>query len=326
MIVYTPAKPADSIPVIDIADSYSPDIAKRRAVAWDIHKACRDTGFFYISGHGVPDDLIADQLEFARRFFDLPQAAKDRVHLRNSDCMRGYEPMMTQTLDAGSPADLKESFMLGDDPKPDHPFVLKKVPRFGPNQWPDDLPGFREQMTTYSNHIVRLGRHLMACLALSLDLPEDFFTAGVETPMYSVRLLHYPPQPETSAFNQLGAGAHTDWGGITLLLQDAVGGLEVQNAQGEWIRATPVPGTFVVNLGDMIQRWTNDLYHSNSHRVLNNVSGRERYSVATFFNPEYFYRVECLPTCRPTDGPPKYAPCTVGEHIDEMFRLTYAAA
>lgn len=325
MIIYTPARSADSIPLIDMIGSFSPDLAERKKVAWKIHKACRDTGFFYVTNHGVPDALIEGQLEFARRFFALPQAAKDALSLANSDCMHGYEPMMAQTLDQGSPADLKESFMIGADPGPNHPFTLQKVPQYGPNQWPTDLAGFQEQMTEYSRHVVDLGRHLMACLALSLDLDESFFEAGLGTPMYTVRLLHYPPHPEKSAFNQLGAGAHTDWGAITMLLQDDVGGLEVQNAQGEWIRAAPIPGTFVINLGDMIRRWTNDLYHSNSHRVLNNVAGRDRYSVATFFNPEYFYRVECLPTCRPAAGKPNYEPCTVGEHIDEMFRLTYAA-
>jgi isopenicillin N synthase-like dioxygenase len=326
MIIYTPAKPAQSIPVIDLTDSFSPDLDKRKAVAWEIHKACRDTGFFYVKNHGIPEKLVAGQLAHARQFFALPQDAKAALGLENSDCMHGYEPMMAQTLDQGSPADLKESFMIGADPGPDHPFTLRKVPQYGPNQWPDGLPGFQGQMTEYSDCIVRLGRHLMSLIALSLELDEGFFVAGLGTPMYTVRILHYPPHPANAAFNQLGAGAHTDWGAITMLLQDDVGGLEVQNAQGDWIRATPIPGTLIINLGDMIRRWTNDLYHSNSHRVLNNDGGRDRYSVAAFFNPEYFYRVECLPTCRPSTGAPKYEPCTVGEHIDEMFRLTYQAA
>jgi len=138
-----------------------------------------------------------------------------------------------------------------------------------------------------------------------------------------VRLLHYPPHPADAAFNQLGAGAHTDWGSITMLLQDDCGGLEVQHVSGEWIRATPIPGTLIVNLGDMVRRWTNDIYYSTMHRALNNVSGVDRYSVASFFNPNYLYRVECVPTCRPEVGEPLYPPCTVGEHIKEMFEKTY---
>ncbi|MDB5395661.1 MAG: penicillin synthase [Rhodospirillales bacterium] len=326
MIIYTPPKPADSIPLINLADSFSPDLEKRKAVAWEIHKACRDIGFFYVENHGVPDALLVGQFDFVRRFFALPMETKEAVGLKDSAWLRGYEAMKRQTLDLGSPPDLKESYMLSSEPAEGEASTEQARRHQGENPWPDGLPGFKDQMLAYTDHIVKLGKHLMACLALSLDLDEDFFAAGLQDPSHTVRLLHYPPHPENAEFNQLGAGAHTDWGAITMLLQDRVGGLEVQNAQGEWIRADPIPGTFIINLGDMIRRWTNDLYHSNRHRVLNNASGLDRYSVATFFNPNYFYRVECLPTCRPATGEPIYAPCTVGEHTDEMYRLTYGIA
>jgi isopenicillin N synthase-like dioxygenase len=178
-------------------------------------------------------------------------------------------------------------------------------------------------MLDYAIYMEELGRHLFSCPALSLDLRETYFDGGLRSPDYGIRLLRYPPHPRDAKQNQLGAGAHTDWGGLTMLLQDDVGGLEVQNGQGEWIQAPPIPGALTINLGDMVRRWTNDLYHSTRHRVLNNISGRDRYSVATFYNPEYNYRVECVPTCLPESGVPKYEPCTAGEHTDEMFRLTY---
>jgi isopenicillin N synthase-like dioxygenase len=172
--------------------------------------------------------------------------------------------------------------------------------------------------------MMMLGAHLFSCIALSLELPEDYFEEGLEQPQCGVRLLRYPPQPRDAAFNQLGAGAHTDWGSITLLLQDDNEGLEVQNAAGEWLRAQPIAGTFVINLGQLMQRLTNGLYHATMHRVMNNVGGRERYSVATFFDFDYFHRVECAPACLPASGRPDYEPCTVGEHIEAMFRQTYA--
>lgn len=326
MIPYTPARSGMSLPVIDISGALSGDGARRRVVAGEVRMACRDTGFFYLAGHGVPDALTRGQLDAARRFFALPQAEKDALDHHRSAAMRGYERMQGQTLDVGSPPDLKESFMIGADPGPDHPFIRDKVPQYGPNQWPPDMPGFRDQTLAYADEMVRLGRGLMRLLALSLDLEETFFEPGLGTPMYAVRMLHYPPHPEQARPNQLGAGTHTDWGAITILLQDDVGGLEVRNAAGDWLAATPMPGAFVINLGDMVRRWTNDLYQSTPHRVLNNHSGRDRYSVATFFNPEYHTRVECVPSCRPAEGEPRHAPCTVGEHIDEMFRRTYADA
>jgi isopenicillin N synthase-like dioxygenase len=326
MIIYTPPKPAESIPLVDLADSFSADLEKRKAVAWEIHKACRDIGFFYVKNHGVPDAVLEAQFAYTRRFFDLPIAMKEAVAMTDSAWLRGYEAMKRQTLDLGSPPDLKESYMMSSEPEAGEASVEQLAQHRGENPWPEGLPGFKEQMLLYTDHMIALGRHLMAGLALSLDLEESFFASGLKYPRHTLRLLHYPPHPADAEFNQLGAGAHTDWGAITMLLQDQVGGLEVQNAKGEWIRAEPIPGTFVINLGDMIRRWTNDLYHSNSHRVLNNGSGNERYSIATFFNPNYFYRVECVPTCLPANGQPKYAPCTVGEHTDEMFRLTYGIA
>lgn len=325
MVVYIPPKPAECIPVIDLAGSRSPRLEDRKAVGWEIHKACRDTGFFYVRNHGVPEDLRQAQLEWSRRFFALPLERKMEISIERSRCMRGFEPLAIQRLDVDSPPDLKESLMLGRELAPEHPWIERKVPHQGANQWPAGLPGFREQMERYYRHAVDLGRHLMRCLALSLDLREDFFDEGLREYMATLRLVHYPPHPQNAAFNQLGAGAHTDWGSITVLLQDDCGGLEVQNAAGDWIRAEPIPGTFVINLGDMVRRWTNDLYQSTMHRVLNNLSGRDRYSVAVFFNPDYFYRVECVSTCLPESGRPRYEPCTVGEHIAEMFRLTYAS-
>jgi isopenicillin N synthase-like dioxygenase len=145
--------------------------------------------------------------------------------------------------------------------------------------------------------------------------------------MQTLRLIHYPPQPAVAAFNQLGAGAHTDWGGVTLLAQDDIGGLEVKNVADDWIAAIPVPGTFVVNLGDLMARWTNGLYRSNMHRVKNNnASGRDRYSVPFFYSPDPKARIECLPTCFDAGHPPQFEACTASEHLLEMFRRSYGYA
>jgi isopenicillin N synthase-like dioxygenase len=313
MLLYTPPK-TTRIPVVDLAPSFSGTARGKAAVAEEIHKAARGTGFFYVANHRIDPALTADALAQARRFFDQPYAAKLAVR-QTPASPRGYEPLEAQMLDKGSPGDLKEGFSISGDPVPGDTTVTDPTSDFKPSKWPADLPGFRERVLAYYEPMTGLGRHLMRLIALSLDMPEDFFDAAYQWSYPSLRLHRYPPHPEQAAFNQLGAGAHTDWGVITLLAQDQNGGLEVENAAGEWLRAEPIANTFVVNLGDMIARWTNDLYHSNMHRVLNNISGSDRYSMALFYNPRFQTRVECLPTCLPVDGKPNYAPCTAGEHI-----------
>lgn len=311
MLAYSVPRVAERIPVIDL-EGGATSAAARARLARQIHQACRDIGFFYVAGHGVPEPLLRGQLAAAARFFALPAEAKLALSAEKSPRRLGYEPMLRQVLDEGSAPDLKESFMYSmpiDDPA---------------TTWPAGLPGFVEQASAYHRHMRGLGRRLMQLIALSLELAEDHFDPAFDRAAYAVRLLRYPPQPVVGADNQLGAGAHTDWGAITLLYQDQAGGLEVRNAAGQWLRATPIPGTFVVNLGDLMRRWTNDLYQSTPHRVLNNTSGRDRYSVATFCSPDHDWRVECLPTCLAQGAGPRYAACTVGEHMREMAHRTYA--
>jgi isopenicillin N synthase-like dioxygenase len=212
---------------------------------------------------------------------------------------------------------------MGEDLDADHPYVRAGFPNTGPNQWPARPADFKARMNAYAAVMNRLGAHLIGLLALSLELPEDYFSAAMAEPLYNCRLLHYPPQSAAEAARNPGAGAHVDWGMLTILLQDDIGGLEVLSPDGDWIPATPVAESFVINLGEMIPRLTNDRYRSTMHRVTSNTSGRDRYSVPTFIDPEYAYVVTCVPTCLPADGKPRYEPCTVGEHIAEMNRKTY---
>ena len=319
MIVYTPPRPAKTIPVVDLAGG---DAASR------IHQACRETGFFYIESHGVPQALLDAQFVCARRFFALPLQQKLRLHMKNSASTAGYEPIGGQALDSQdacarkAPPDLKESFYMAMELPDEHPWAQRKIRGFGHNQWPD-LPGFRTQMLAYQAAMRALGDRVLATIARSLELPENFFAPYYDWPGTTLRLLRYPPHPRAALANQLGAGAHTDWGGITLLAQDELGGLQVRNIEGEWIQARPIPGTFVVNLGDLMQRWTNGIYRSNMHRVKNNSSSEDRYSMPFFYSPRPDSRIECMPTCTDAAHPPKYPPCTATEHTAEMFRRSY---
>lgn len=314
-----------SLPVIAAGGLSSSDPARRRDVGLELRAACLDKGFFYVSGHGIPAGLIDAVFTEATRFFDQPADTKARVDKMQSFCNRGYEPLRAQTLEAGAPPDLKESFYIGPELALDDPRVIARRFNRGPNLWPADMPGFRPTMQAYFAAMLDLGERLMRGIALSLDLPEEHFAAFSRDPLATLRLLHYPPQPANAAPGEKGAGAHTDFGGLTLLLQDSVGGLQVQDAgSNQWVHADPIPGTFVVNLGDMIARWTNDRYRSTVHRVVN-ASGRERYSVPFFFvgNPDQ--DVACLPNCLAPGDTPKYTPTTVEGHLQEMYRRTYAA-
>jgi isopenicillin N synthase-like dioxygenase len=309
MVVYSEPK-AGVIPVIDLAATFSGDRSAQQTAAVEIRAACRDTGFFYIANHGVAPALVDGVFAAADRFFDRPDAWK--MTLRKRPGTNGYEPSETQRLDNASPGDLKESFNFSAPGVPGKPDYMT-------NLWPDDLPGFREDLEAFYRPLLSLGLHVSRLIALSLGMPFDFFDAGLRVPSAPLRLLRYPPHPASAKYNQLGAGAHTDWGWITLLAQDECGGLEVETASGDWIRAEPLPGTFVVNLGDMVPRWTNGLYHSNMHRVMNNRAGRNRHSIVLFYNPAYDTRVECLPTCLAPGETPKHPPCTAGEHLAQRY-------
>jgi isopenicillin N synthase-like dioxygenase len=313
---------ADAVlPVIDISALSSARLVDRQAVGARMAEACCRHGFFYIAGHGVPAGLIDAVWAQSRGFFDLAEpvkAALDKVH---SPCNRGYEPLRAQTLEPGAPPDLKESFYIGPDMPADDPRAV----RFnqGPNQWPTDMPGFRPTMLAYFAAMLDVSERLARGLALSLDLPESHFDGYLRDPIATLRLLHYPPQPVDAAPGEKGAGAHTDFGGTTILLQDDNGGLQVfDSVDGRWLHANPLPGTFVVNLGDMIARWTNDRYRSTLHRVVN-ASGRRRYSVPFFFSGNADHRVECLANCLAPGETPKYPPVTVEGHLRAMYQRTY---
>jgi len=307
--------PTTSLPMIDIGRLRSANAAGRDAVANEIRSACLDKGFFYIRNHGVPTQLIEAVFLQAKRFFALPAAAKLAISREYSQCSRGYEPFGFQTLDPGTAPDVKEAFDVGCDWPADDPRVVAHPLSQGPNQWPPS-PAFRRVMSDYFDAMLDLTRLVLCGLGLSLDLADDYFGAFCRDPVVLLRLLHYPEQPSQPTSHEIGAGAHTDWGAATILLQDDNAGLQVWDAALGWIHMPPVAGTYVVNLGDLMARWTNDRYRSTLHRVVN-ISGRDRYSVPFFFDGNPDYVVSCLPNCSRPDDPAKYPPVTTVEHVRE---------
>ena len=316
-----------AIPVVDLSEALRPGGSRTLAVARQIHAAATASGFFYVVNHGVPGELVVRQFEAARAFFELPHGAKLAVALGRSAAMRGYESIGEQQLDGDARPDLKESFYCGLEHASDHPYVRKGYQSYGANAWPAGMPQLAAQCGAYIDALRGLAERLMQLLARSLDLPEGQFDSVMRDPMITLRLLRYPPHPADADALTFGAGAHTDWGAITVLAQDDFGGLEVRLPDGGWAAATPLPGSFVVNLGDMIPRWTNGIYHSNPHRVRNVSSGgRPRHSIPFFYSPDYEARVEALPGTVPAGERPLSDPCTAGEHLRQMAERTYGAA
>ena len=311
------------LPIIDVSALESSEPAERSAVAAEIRAACLDKGFLYVVGHGVPDDLIADMWRVTKAFFALPLEDKDAVSIKRSPYNRGYEPLAAQTLEAGTPPDQKEGYYIGNDLSENDPRVVARKFNHGRNQWPEALPELQAVCERYFAAMSALSIKLMGGLALSLKLEESFFDDYNTDPMAILRLLHYPPKRPDAAPDEKGAGAHTDWGGLTLLLQDDVGGLEVLDKGDQWIPAPPIPGAYVVNLGDMIQRWTNGRYRSTLHRVIN-ASGRERYSIPFFYEGNADYEMRCIEACLEPGEEPVSEPITVVQHLEDMYRKTYA--
>jgi isopenicillin N synthase-like dioxygenase len=293
------------IPVIDLAAG-SP-----AALARAVDEALRGAGFFAITGHGVPAPVVEAAFDAGRRFFALAEADKRRWHIDGWPLLRGFDPIGWQALDPAQPPDVKESFYLG-------------VEAIGPNQWPDEalVPGFRAAFEAYSAAMQGLAVRLMGLFEAALGLPAGHFDPFMRHPTCTTRLLHYPPQPATAAPGQIGCGAHTDWGALTLLAQDDAGGLQVQRGDGTWLDVTPMPGALVVNIGDMAQRWTNDRWRSTMHRVINRHAGRDRWSIAYFFDLDADASIEPLPSCVGAAHPARYGPLTAGEHLAEMYRRT----
>ena len=324
-----PEKPRQ-IPVVNLSQVHEKEGLIE--ASQHIRAACLNMGFFYVTGHGVPEEFVAAQFAAARAFFALPLADKLAIHMRQSPSTAGYEPMGGQSLDSQdpdsekAPPDLKETFYSCLELPAEHPLSLRKLRGYGHNQWPAGLPGFREQMIDYYARMSALGDRILSIIAVSLELQPDWFKPFYAPGSATQRLIHYPPQSAHAAFNQMGAGAHTDWGGITILAQDNTGGLEVRTVDGTWIEATPIKGSFVVNLGDLMARWTNGVYRSNLHRVMTRQGGQDRYSVPFFYSPSPDSMIEPMPTCVGEGRPRQFATCTAAEHMGEMFRRSYGYA
>lgn len=284
--------PHETLPIVDAAPLLDPaDHAARRGAAQAIGDACRAHGFFYVRGHGIGEGLQSALHEASRAFFELPRDEKMRIRMSlGGRAWRGYFPV-GEELTSGRP-DRKEGLYLGTELPADDPRVRAGWPLHGANLWPQRPAGMRAAVLDYMAAAERAARAVLEGVALSLGLEAGWFARHYTAePTVLFRIFHYPPQP--AGGSQWGVGEHTDYGLLTLLLQDQVAGLQVRTPRG-WIEAPPIPGTLVCNIGDMLDRLTGGHYRSTPHRVFN-ASGRERYSFPLFFDPDFTARVTPLP-------------------------------
>jgi isopenicillin N synthase-like dioxygenase len=308
------------IPVIDLAPAESGP-AGMAGVAASIRRAAIDVGFFYVARHGIPAATIDAAFAAAHRFFALPLERKVAVAVDRRH--RGYIRTGGAKMYDGAQPDLKESFVYGVDLGADDPDVRAGKPLMGPNRWPTDLPELKQAFDRYYAEIDRVGQTVLRAVAISLGLPERFFAERYTKPLARGSLVHYPPQPPDLGADHFGVSAHTDYGCITFVCQDDSGGLQAKNRAGEWIEAPPIPGTLVVNIGDLLARWTNDLFRSTPHRVVNR-SGRDRYSLAVFYDPDFDAGVSAIPSCLAPGEAPRYPPTTCGAHVLAKFDAAFA--
>ena len=333
-----------SIPVVDLEPFRLGTADDRQRVAREIDAACRDLGFLAVVGHGVDAELMDTAWSEATAFFDLPLEARLTVREPYPGYPYGYRPFEAETLyrsvgeessdrcgevTEGSAPDLKETFNLGPVDPPPRPIEEMTDPDeravYASNLWPDEvLPSMRATFTEYYHRLADAAADLMSAFAVALGLTDDWFAPFIDRHGSALRLAHYPALEQPPLPGQLRAGAHTDYGTLTILrADDRHPGLQVLLGD-EWLTVPAVPGGFVVNLGDLMARWTNDQWRSTLHRVVvaPGEAGERRLSIPFFHNANWDARIECIPTCLPAGESPRYGPVLAGPHLMSKFRST----
>ncbi|MCU0565105.1 MAG: hypothetical protein MUF49_00720 [Oculatellaceae cyanobacterium Prado106] len=313
-----------SIPIIDIAPFFTGSAQIKQQLAHQVAIACETIGFFMITGHGLPETVIQGVFEVSAAFFDLPLAAKMAI-ATPTQVTRGYVAAggesLSYSLDQVAPPDLKEFFLMAAEAQADDPYY--QAPEagyfFAPNQFPQYPQRFQAVLGDYFHRMENLAATLMQIFALGLHLPEDFFADKINKHVSEMGSFHYPAQTTAPQPGQLRAGAHTDYGSLTILASDdAPGGLQIYTPDETWIDVRPVPSAFVINIGDLMARWTNDRWKSTLHRVANPTTDegypKGRQSIAFFHQPNYDALIQCLDSCWNAENPPKYTPITAGEN------------
>ena len=313
------------IPVLDIGPYLAGEPGAAAPLARAIAHTFEDTGFLVVANHGIAPALVENAFSHAARFFAREEAIK--LALKVGRYNIGYLPFGGQVVrhspvNQNTKPNFSESFYITRDRAPDHPDIVNDKPLIGLNRWPADMPEFRDAMVAYYGAMEAMTRRLVPAVAEALGLPADYFAAAFAEPHCTLRLIHYPPHPAPED-NEFGFAPHTDNNFITFLAQSKLPGLEVRTAEGVWIRPPAVPGTFVVNTGAMLARYSNDRFNATPHRVINRNAG-SRYAIPFFLRPNHDAEIACVPSCVSADNPPRYEPTTYGEFSARLLTLNFA--
>jgi isopenicillin N synthase-like dioxygenase len=313
------------IPIIDYGPFFAGSPGALGRIAAEVRHACENVGFFYALNHGVPEGLIDRAFAASRRFHALP--LEEKLALRLNENNIGYLPINASvqgasTVHKATKPNQNESFFVSHDRRKDHPDVLAGKPLRGRNQWPPALPEMRADMVAYFDALAAMCERMLPSFAAALGLPSHYFSRFFANEAHAVvRFLHYPAQ-ESVADNAFGQAPHTDNSFMTALARTDVPGLAVRLPSGEWFAPPVIPGTFLINLGNIMRRWSNDRLLSTPHGVLND-SGKDRYSIAFFYSPNPDSVIECVPSCTGPDNPPRYPPALYRDLVLEFYRANY---
>ncbi len=316
-----PLQAFSEIPLIDFAAFR--DGSERQGVARAIAEASRDVGFLYVINHGVPQELLDKAMGWGRRFFDLPETEKAALYRTAERGYRGYRGPFGQNYDPNRQLSYNENYFLWTDAPSGHRLADRTLPLAKPNLWPASLPGFRAEVETYMDAVLAFARELMKAFALALGLPADAFETITDAPLGTLSFNHYPRHDGRIDHEVLGISEHSDYGLVTVLAQDEVPGLQVKNAAGDWVGAPPLPGSFVINLGQQMERLTNGLFKATAHRVIN-ASGRERYSLPFFLEPNWDAEIPVLEVCQGPNHPPAYETVQAGPYYLAILERSHA--
>ncbi|KAG2101501.1 hypothetical protein BD769DRAFT_1676771 [Suillus cothurnatus] len=322
------------IPVIDISCAMNSVENEKKALAYQIRDACMNMGFFYVKNHGIPPKYMDNILEVNKEYFKLPTEEKLKLNHESVTNFRGYIPLLDSNIEPGNKGDLHEGFQIGWEAKA-HDGAMA-----GANVWPERPKEYREAMLKYYHAAVALGKILFPLFALSLDLPERYFDDKTKNSAAIMNVLYYPPQTGPADDRIVGIGAHTDFECFTILWQQPeIQALQVLNSQKQWIKAPPIDGTLLINLGDQFARWTSmlfapcpdsisifkisdDIFKSTVHRAVNR-TGVDRYSIPLFFGTDYDVNIEPVASCVSAERPARYGPVLAGEHVSQRLKEMY---